>query len=252
MSTRTLMKLLTLVFVAVVVPACGNGSSSKRPPVLTNALPAFDAGSVAHFPFMILEFDRALDPATITSTNIDIFLTNVAGAHTVPWGQPFSLIYLPGTFQVVIVNNAFFTANTEYAIVIFPGLLSAEGVPIQAFPTGSIANRFTIGNSGNTNRPIFNVPVQVVGGAQGEIVWSWAQAQEGAPPANIAATYELYRSSVSGGQDLFVIDQTPTSPPTNFTSTGLTPNTQYFFRMIVRDTAGNILLTPQFTGTANP
>jgi hypothetical protein len=246
---RTVSKLLMLALAAAVVPACGSGNEKKNPPVLMDARPFFDAAGVPHFPVMILEFDRALDPATVIQNNIDIFLTDVSGAPTVPWGGgSISLIYIPGTFQVVIVNNAFFTASTEYAVVVFPGLTSSEGIPIQAFATGSIANRFVIGNSGNTTRPTFAVPVQAVGGGQGEIFWTASQATEGGP---ITATYEIYQSSTSGGQDLLGTN-TVVTPFPNFTTTGLTPGAQYFFRMIVRDTAGNILLTPEFTGTAKP
>lgn len=248
---RTLIKLLTAALAAVVVPACGTGDAKKNPPVLVNALPAFDAAGVAHFPLLLLEFDRALDPATVTTTNIELFLTDPGtGVHTVPFAGTV-LHHIPGTFQVVVENSTVFAADTEYAVVVFPGLLSSEGAPIQALPTGSIALRFEVGNSGNPDRPTFNPPVQVAGGAAGEIVWQWSSAQEGSPLANIGATYELFGSSTSGGQDMFVPQVIPATFP-NFTTTGLTPGAQYFFRMIARDNQGNIRLTAEFTGTANP
>src|SRR5687767_1240245 len=142
MSIRTLKMILLLAVASAIIPACGGSDDEGTPPVITGGVPDFDAAGVAHFPLILLKFDRAMDASSLAG-NIVLYLTNPAtGVHTTPFGPGATLHYLPGSYQVAIVNNAAFAADTEYAVVIFPGLRSAEGVSILALPGGSLAHRF--------------------------------------------------------------------------------------------------------------
>jgi hypothetical protein len=240
-------RLLLLALLVTIVPACKKKSDPA--PHITDSLPLFDAAGVPHFPQMVIEWDKALDPTTINA-NIKIYLTDVFGNHTVPWGGTYTITYLPGKFQTVINNSTAMgngTTATEYAIVVFPGLLAANGNPVNAFATGSIADRFFVGTNANLNQPSFTAPAQNVGpGGAGGIAWTWTQASEGGP---ITATYDFYMSTASGGQDLLDLSPDFTSVAnTGATMTGLVTGTTYYFRVICRDSAGNTTMTAEFTG----
>ena len=244
-------RVLVLGLAVLIVPACKK-KEDTAPHITNNFTPLFDAGSVPQFPLMVLEFDRALDPATVTNANIVLYLTDpITGIHTTPFGGGTTVKYLDGSFQVIITNNAAFATSKEYAVVIFPELTSDVGTPIGALPTGSIALRFTTAAADHPERPTFTNPVKVAGGGPGEIVWQWSSAQEGAPLADIGATYDLFRATATDGQDLFGTKTSPGTPPPNFTTTGLTPGATYFFRMIVTDNFGNVTITSEFSAAAN-
>ncbi|MBI3855960.1 MAG: Ig-like domain-containing protein [Planctomycetes bacterium] len=247
---RNLGRLLLIALLATAVPACKKHRA--LPPVLTRATPLFDAAGVAHFPLVLLEFDQSLDSTTIAG-NVVIYLTDVLGTPTVPWGGSYTFTYLPGSFQILVNNTTNFAPNTEYAVLIFNGLTSSAGLQIQVGATGGLALRFVVGNSGNTNRPIFAAPVQSVGaGTAGQIVWTWTQAQEGGPPANIAANYDFYMSTASGAEDLLTTPLFFTiALATGDTISGLTTVVTYFFRVICRDNQGNITVTGEFSGVAD-
>ena len=241
-------RVLILAVAVLAVPAC-KAKEDKAPHLTINSSPAFDASSVSHWPLMRLEFDKALDPATIAA-NIRVYnVDSITGLHTTEFGTGGAVTYISGTFQVIIDNVQAFTKNKEYAVVIFPGLTAADGTPIVALPTGSIALRFMVENSDFTERPTFSPPVDSGTGGTGQIVWNWSPAQEGAPLADIGATYELYQSLASDDQNMFVISATPTTFP-NFTTSGLTAGATYHFRMVVRDNNGNVKVTAEFTGVA--
>jgi len=241
-------RVLVLGLAVLVVPACKK-KEDKAPHLTNNFSPAFDAGSVSHWPLIRLEFDKALDPVTV-APNIRVYnVDSLTGLHTTEFGTGGATTYLSGTFQVIIDNVQPFVKTKEYAVVIFPGLTAADGTPIVALPTGSIALRFVVENSDNTERPTFSPPVDTTTGGTGQIIWSWSPAQEGAPLADIGATYELYQSLASDDQDMFVIRATPTTFP-NFTTSGLTPGATYHFRMVARDNNGNVKVTSEFTGVA--
>ena len=87
----------------LIVPACKK-KEDKAPHLTNNFTPAFDASSVAHWPFMRLEFDKALDPSTVAA-NIKVYNVNsVTGLHTTEFGTGGATTYISGTHQVIIDN----------------------------------------------------------------------------------------------------------------------------------------------------
>jgi hypothetical protein len=236
-------RLLILAAAVLIVPACKKKEDPA--PHVTKGLPGPDAPDVAHFPLMLLEFDKAIDGTTISS-NIEIWTTDAFGVPNLKWGGTWIFHHLQNSHQIVVENTQAFTKDTEYAVVIFNGLKSASGHGIN----GGMALRFTVGDSGNANKPAFSAPVQDVGdGGAGGIKFDWTQATEGGP---VTGTYEFYMSPTSAAQDLF--DNPPFFVSSNIatgTITGLTTGVTYYFRVIFRDSAGNIRVTSEFTGVAD-
>ena len=244
-------RLLILAAAVLIVPACKKNEDTS--PHITKGTPDFDTLGNAHFPLMILEWDRALDPATIPN-NIELWTANASGVPQGEWGQPYTVEYIPGTFQTIIKNGVAMgdaSAVTYWAIIVFPSLTSEKGVAVNAHPLGSIALRFQVGTNANVSQPAPSTPAQVAGGGVGEIVFNWTQATEGGNPiAN--ETYTFYGATTTGDQDFF--DATPHLVVTDAgagTVTNLTPGAVYHFRVVVRDSAGNTAIIGEFTGTAN-
>src|SRR5678816_130602 len=96
--------------------------------------------------------------------------------------RPYSVEYLPGSRETVIKNGVAMgdaVTVSYWAIVIFPGLTSDKGVPVNALPSGSLGNWFQVGTNANTAQPTPSTPVQAAGGNAGEIVFNWTEATEG-------------------------------------------------------------------------
>lgn len=247
-------RLLVVAAAVLIVPACKKKTDDSL--TILARTPDPNAVGVSHFPLMAFEWNKDLDPATVNNTNIKIYTTDGSGVPVAPWGNPYSVEYIPGTRQVIVKNavalgNA--TTATEYAVMIFPGLTDDKGNPLVVPVTGGLALLFFVGTNANLLQPSFNAPAQDgASGTSGQIVWTWTQAQENA--ANIAATYVFYRSSATGGQDFLETSPFSSGSATGATMSGLTPNTQYFFRVLCRDASGNIFIvpTPEITATSRP
>lgn len=235
-------RFLILALLMVAVPAC------KKPidpaPHMKRGLPGPDAPDVAHFPLMVLEFDKEIDGTTINA-NIEIWTTDAFRVPNAKWGGSWIFHHLVNSFQIVVENTQAFVKNTEYAVVVFNGLLSSKGDPIN----GGMALRFTVGDSGNNNKPAFSAPTQNVGaGTAGQVVLTWTQATE---TGAISANYEFYEATTTDSEDL--LDKTPffiSSQPSGDTipaSKGLVTGTTHFFRVICRDSQGNIRVTAELS-----
>jgi len=80
-------------------------------------------------------------------------------------------------------------------------------------------------------------------------VLTWTQAQENA--VDISATYEFYEATTDQAEDFF--DNPPFFTSTNNTgdtipvSKGQTTGDTHYFRVICRDSQGNIRVTAQLT-----
>jgi len=235
-------RLLLLAVPMLIIPACKKPSDPA--PHVVKGKPAPDAKGVSHFPVMLLEFDKEIDDATIAA-NVEIWTTDAFGVPLAPWGGTYIFHHIVDSHQIVIENTQAFTKNTEYAVVIFSGLLSSKGDAIN----GGMALRFVVGDSGNTNKPAFSAPAQDVGnGGVNCIKFDYTQADEGGP---VAATYEFYMSLTPDAQDLFDTSPLATANTSTFTVTGLTTGTTYYFVVICRDSQGNVRVTAEFSGVAD-
>ena len=235
-------RFLVLALLMVAVPAC------KKPvdpaPHMKKGIPGPDAPGVSFFPLMVLEFDKEIDGSTINA-NIEIWTTDAFGVPNAKWGGSWIFHHLVNSFQIVIENTQTFIASTEYAVVVFNGLLSSKGDPIN----GGMALRFTTASSGNSTKPSFSVPAQNVGaGTAGQVVLTWTQATEGGP---ISANYEFYEATTTDSEDFFdnppFFSSSQTSGDTIPASKGLVTGTTHFFRVICRDSQGNIRVTAELS-----
>jgi hypothetical protein len=235
-------RLLILALAVLAVPACKK--SEDKSPHLKDAFPLWDSKDVPHFPLLILEWDRDLDPLTFTA-NVLVFKTDVNHNPDLssPWGSPLAISFLHGSFQMVIETTGAFTSGTEYAVVIGNGLESANGVPITQ---PGVALLFTVVNSANMTLPAFSVlPSQAAGGNAGEIIWTWT--------APASSTIDFYMSPGSDDEDLLgpvFFTSNSTSGDTIPAIKGLVTGTTYHFRVIIRDSFGNVNVIDEISGVA--
>ena len=228
----------------VAVPAC------KKPvdpaPHMKKGIPSPDASGVSFFPLMVLEFDKEIDGFHDQQQHRDLDHGRVRRPQR-EVGRKLVFHHLVNSFQIVVENTQTFVASTEYAVVVFNGLLSSKGDPIN----GGMALRFTVASSGNQFKPSFSAPAQNVGaGAAGEIVLTWTQAQEN-------ALDDLRRLRILRGDDDRGRGLSSTIPrssrATNITgdtipvSKGMVTGDTHYFRVICRDSQGNIRVTSQLS-----
>jgi hypothetical protein len=247
MSIRTLTKLTLVAIAAAVIPACGS-SDKNRPPLVVDWTPAAPNNTaVGRMPNIIVKFDRAMNAATVTNTsNWAVLKSGATGGVTLS-----SVEYLPALFEARIIPNVLLDAGAVYGIVVGGALTSAEGIPVggsfvlDTFTTNSVAGS-TISWGGVTNAG--------PGANPGEITLVWAKATEG---ADDVTNYDIFLSTVAGGEDLLVRTGSGfvTTPNlTGVTLTGLTPGTLYFMKVQPRSgISGNVLTSlAEVSTTAAP
>ena len=233
MSIRTLKKILMLAIASAVIPACGSSEKNAAPFVIF-ASPNFFATGVPRCPVIYLRFDRALDPSTVNPSTIFLDSPTV--------NEVISVSYNAALFEVRIVPNTDLEANKQHQIMITPAVKSATGIP----SPGDLIY-FTTDTPGSPNRPAFG-GLTTVTPATTSIDLGWAAATD--PDAG-TVTYDIAFSTVSGGEDLTNTPHFVTI--TSATISGLTPATQYFFKVRARNGSGNMdINNVEMSGTTLP
>jgi hypothetical protein len=246
MSIRTLTQVTLLAIASVVIPACGS-SEKNRPPLVVNWTPSSPGNtSIARMPNIIVKFNRAMDASTVTNTANWAVLKSQAVS-----GVSLSQVeYLPQVFEARIIPSSLLETNSTYGIVVGGALASSEGIPIGA---GFILDTFTTNSAPDGTISWGGVTSATTGGS-GEIVLVWAKATEGATDVT---NYDIFLSTVAGGEDLLVRTGplfVTTPNLTGVTLTGLTPTTQYFIKVQPRSgTSGNVLTAlTEVSATSGP
>jgi hypothetical protein len=230
------VKAALLVTAAVVVPACG-ANKKLAAPIMTAVLPTTVSGVI---PNIMVQFDRAMDPATAGSTSFYAILEDPSTTSL-----SFTVEFLSVLNEVRIIPNTLLNPGKTYHVYVAGGVKSAAGTAmgntihfdfITAASSNATATNFIgIGWSGATPS----------NGATGEIVLTWPDATEytvGSPSvATLVASYDIYMSTTDGGEDLMIQPSIAMSPSLSpKTISGLVPGTTYFFKIQPRDSANSV------------
>ncbi len=210
------LRLLPLAAAALLVPACGK--SDDTPLDVTFLSPVNGEASVPRQPVLYIRFDRALNPATVTSTNV--VLANAGG----PVSAPVS--YAAYLNEIRMVPAAALDAATPYQVTLTSGIAGADGT---TYAGGYY--QFTTSSSGDIIRPSFSGAASAGNPAQTTIDLAWVDPEPG-------LTYDVFLSTATGNYD-FTDPYVSVSSPGGTTVTDLAAGTTYYFVVRARDASGN-------------
>lgn len=228
MSTRMVLKLVILAVVAVVVPACGSGSQKKMAPVIVFTSPT-PLANTSRQPIIYVRFDKALDPATVNATNVELGVVGggaIAGITVTYNAQLFEIRIVP---PAALGNAA--GATVVHRVLLHPGILSSVGTSIGS----TLFFDFNVPPNADGARPVFGGVDGVGTITQTSIELNWT------PEATDAVSfdhYDIFMATQSGFEDLTVRFDFTTGPSPRVVG-GLAANTTYFFIVRAVDAAGN-------------
>lgn len=242
----TVAQVVLLAAAAAVVPAC-NASKKLAPPTLVAIVPPETASAdLGVMPNIIVKFDRAMNPTTVTSEGNFALVPDGAVS-----GVGFSLQHLPALNEVRIIPDSLLLVNKTYTVIVSGLVQSAEGTMMGA----NIGFQFDTVNTSTVNGTIsFGTPTAVTGaGASGTIDLTWPQATESTTGGTVNVnTYDIYISTEPDAEDL-MLPPVKTSGALLDTLTGLTPGTLYYIKIQPRDGNGNVFMPlVEVSATAKP
>jgi len=235
------VKAALLVAVFAIVPAC-KANNKLAAPTMTAVLPTGVSGVI---PNIMVQFDRAMDPATAGSASFYAIFEDPT-TTTLGFSVDSSALATLNEVRLIPTSPSLLNSGKTYHVFVSGNVKSLEGTPmgntvhfdfITAAQTNATATSI-IGWSGATPSA----------GAAGEIVLTWADAT-GTTVGNgtagpIIANYDIYMSTISQGEDLMLPPSVSPSPTTSpKTISCLTTGTTYYFKVQPRDSTGCV-----FTG----
>jgi Big-like domain-containing protein/fibronectin type III domain protein len=221
MSLRNLRKAVLFALAAAVVPACG-GKEDKSP-VVVRMSPDFFTTGVARCPIIYVQFNKSLDPATVTPSTVFLDSPIVNEGITVTYNDALK--------EIRIVPTTDLAADTDHQVWITTLVESADGHASR----GELLY-FRTAPTGTVNRPSFAGVDAVSAPGPTSIKVDWLAATD---PDATTVTYDVFISTVSGGEDM---TKNPKDSVTALTSTitGLISGTEYFVKVRARNSAGNL------------
>jgi hypothetical protein len=228
-----LRRIAGVLVLAGLIPACGTGTSTP-----TLSVTAFIPGAVVNpidglVPLecqIFIGFSSPLNPATVSTTN---FIINPSG---LPALSTTSVIYVPALNEVII-TPPILAAGTTYVVTVLPGVTDTSGDAFAGFQQGFAT---TAGANADTTGTIFGGISGAAGNGAGSIQVSWAA---GASNATGPYTYDVYISTVPGGEDLtfpYGGAGTPFQDPLlTATVSGLASGQSYWFIVRAHSSRGN-------------
>jgi hypothetical protein len=236
------VKAALLVTTAVVVPACG-ANKKLAAPIMTAVLPTGTSGII---PNIMVQFDRPMDPATAGNASFYALFEDPSTSSL-----SFTVELLPVLNEVRIIPNTLLNSGKTYHVYVAGGVKSAAGTAMGNtihfdFNTTALsaatATSFISWSGVTTAGPGVN---------PGEITLTWttnAQGTTGAQPVlgDIVASYDVYLSTTSGSEDLFLpyfYTSNTTLKTITFGGGTLVTGTLYYIKVQPRDSTGCV-----FTG----
>lgn len=198
-----LLRGACLVVLAGILPACGP-NTSKSPPTVLNFYPSATANVPLDTP-MYIQFDRPLDPGTVVES---ISLTSTVGLVQSPVSATVG--YNAELDQISVIPTGPLPASaslgnlTTITLTVFATLNSSNGVGF-----GGQAFTFTTTTNPSTNQPGFLGATTATSNATASVDVEFT-------PATDAGTvqYNVFVSTVSGGEDFLVPPDVSTSVTT--------------------------------------
>ena len=220
MSLRAMKRIVLLAIVAAIIPAC-KGSAADKAPTVVKFSP--NTNGAPRCPIIYVQFNRPLNPATVTTANV--FLDSLLVNETI------TVSYNDALKEIRIVPTTDLAASTDFQITIMPGIESADG-----FASPGELLFFRTAPGGTANRPTFAGVDALTAPSPTSIKVDWLVATD---PDASTVTYDVFIATESGGEDM---TKTPKDSVGVLTSTitGLTSGTQYFVKVRARNSAGNL------------
>ena len=223
------LRPVAALLLALLVPACGK--PKQGPPMLSvvgflpGAVVAPD-GAVPLESQVFVFFDSLLNVSTVSTTNF--FLTPTGGSPV-----PITLTYNPTFAEVIVTPTALLLSATQYVVTVTTAVTNLAGDAFDGFQIAFTTTAFT-----DTTATTFGGITAATGVSSGDIHLTWLAASGGTPNMN----YDIYISTVSGGQDFstsFNAPGTIQTPSISADVTGLTSGITYFFVVRAHDGFGN-------------
>ncbi len=234
-TLRSVLQPALLGLLFVVGPSC---SSAKKtaPPSIFATTPNSGATGVALMPNIIFEFDRAMDPAFMTSTYFSIVQSGTTSSSTP------NVEFYPGLNQVRIIPTAMLSPSTTYLVLVSGLVQSSVGTALGSDTGITITTR---GAGLATGTISFATPSIGSGGSTGKISLTWTAATETTTGAASTFTYNVWM--VAGSEIEDFLNVAPTAGgATGITFSGLNPGQTYYFKVQPIDQDGNVYAPAAF------
>jgi hypothetical protein len=222
-------RILLLILAAVAIPAC-KANQKLAAPMLVNTLPSVAmATGISFMPNILLEFDRPMDDAFMSDKNNFALIPGAA-----PSSIPFNVQHIAALNQVRIIPSSLLAGSTQYTVLVSGLVKSAAGTPIGSTTGFQFNTKATTTTTSTLSWAGITSAVTGASANQIDLVWPSVQESAGAPPAlgDVAATYNIYVSTVSGSEDLLSAPiASPTSSGSTVTITLPASNTLYFIKI---------------------
>jgi hypothetical protein len=236
--------LLILVAVAAVAPGCPSTNKTKAAPNILEAYPTTGTGTpfaVPPYPLIVFQFDRPMDPNFINASYFGF-----ADANTnVP--VPFQLEYSSSINEVRIIPTTPLTPTASYNIWALPSIQSAAGTQMGSSEGITVTVKAT-----NVSSAIAGfTPTATTGTVTpGDIVLDWSGSAVTDVVSAVATAvpyFDIYLSTDPNGVEYMANNNTAPYLTTGSSTVTLNlpqHNTTYYFKIIPRDSEGNVLEIP--------
>src|SRR3989338_2520549 len=245
---RVLASLAVWAVLATLVAACGGGpggpegssgdqAADTTPPTIVSKLPTDDQANVDLKSKLVVTFSEALDPTTVTSTNV---LLRRAGSgdvqREVTWDLPSRTVFIKPTTLLEI--------STQYKVTLTRGLKDKAGNELLRLEEWS----FTTGDTIDHKEPFWQdsavVPAKPVRFDAVKVSWTAGEVSDpcrlGVPPATDDVTpcdKLVYIVSYKIVSETSFSTATSALGAGSLEGTGLSPKPAYEFKVQGRDLA---------------
>ena len=249
---------VTLLALAFLLPGCryyGDFWKNQKPSAknsgpfaVTSVLPASGATNVATNTSITVTFNRSMNTGTVTAQSgpgtctdsvqlsADSFATCL-GILSITWNGD-------NTVATIILPSAL-AASTTHALRVLTTVSSSAG----EFPAAEFNSTFVTGTVADVTPPSTPGTPAATPISTSQIDLAWSAATDDMTP-QVSLVYNICRSTTPGGCSAFTTVATTAAGALNFSDTGLSPLTTYYYRIQAQDLATNAgTPTVEFSGT---